>query len=96
MSGFQGIKPPQPSSVRERVDKVIEKLKERGATGDNCVRCGVFDWSVDFLQIPASPVLAGTYIIMGPQSALLPVVCFVCKNCGYTMFHNLEVLEKPR
>jgi hypothetical protein len=96
MSGLSGIgRPtPPPGSTQQRIDEVVAKLKARGAISDFCPRCGVFDWSVDFFQIPVSPMLAGTYLLMGPQSGLIPAVCFVCKNCGYMMFHNLNVLEK--
>lgn len=91
-------------AAQSRINQIIAELKKRGVATDNCPRCAVFDWSVDFLEIAARPATSPAV----PLSSLLrmdssvaatgfiPAVVFVCKNCGYTMFHNINVLETPR
>lgn len=54
--------------------------------------------------IPRPPGLAGlvpsTYVNLPfaqpMPTGVIPVVCFVCKNCGFQIFHNSNVLETPR
>jgi hypothetical protein len=75
------------------VNRVLEKLKERKVVHDYCPRCETFDWNVDPVAISVVP-LQGVPAAM-PYSyfpAHITVVQIVCKNCGYTMFHNLDVL----
>jgi len=90
-----------------KTQEVIEKLKQRGVSNDHCVRCNAFDWSVDFLELTARPAVfkPGSYPPVGAglytelqfaqpvPTGFIRVVCLVCKNCGYTMFHDLGVLE---
>lgn len=89
-----------------RTARVVRKLKDRGVTDDYCPRCGVFDWNVDFLELSARPAADNTggsatasfesepYLTSPFPTGFLRVVCFVCKNCGYALFHDLSVLEK--
>lgn len=83
-----------------RIQKAIEVIKARGVRDDNCPRCGKFDWNVDLLHIPANsdmlrPSAVG-FQVQQPASArttgVLSVLSMACKNCGYTIFHTLNVL----
>jgi predicted nucleic-acid-binding Zn-ribbon protein len=92
-----------------RVARIIEQLKTRGVNSDYCPRCGVFDWSVDFLALSGRPtvyhprkdIIATTPSLTSEiqigetmPSGFMRLVCIVCKNCGYVIFHDLNVLEK--
>jgi predicted nucleic-acid-binding Zn-ribbon protein len=74
----------------------MDRLKERGVKNDNCPRCEHLDWNVDLVEIPgrsaitsaAIPILASS----DPQAGYLSMLAVVCRNCGYTMFHNLDIL----
>jgi hypothetical protein len=105
MSGLYGIRPSLPpltGSPQERINQIVAKLKERGVQSDYCPRCNVFDWSVDFLQMPAAPerdayaALFGHTTPFSTSPGFIPVACFACKNCGYMLYHDLRVLENPR
>lgn len=91
-----------------KTHEIIDKLKKRGVTNDYCVRCNAFDWSVDFLEITARPAVyspseyppvggGGFYTDLQfrqpTPTGVMRVVCIACKNCGYTMFHDLGILE---
>jgi predicted nucleic-acid-binding Zn-ribbon protein len=80
-------------SAQERIDKAIKELKKRGVESDYCPRCNTSDWNVDLLEIPANSEVSKSILPppMGYQSNL-SVLGIVCKNCGYTMFHNLNTL----
>jgi len=106
MSSPEGIRKPD-LLAQIKTQEVIEKLKSRGVNNDYCVRCNTFDWSVDFLEITARPATyrPGNYPALGAglytelqflqptPTGVIRVVCIVCKNCGYTMFHDLGILE---
>ena len=85
-----------------RTTTVVKELKNRGVSDDYCPRCGVFDWSVDFLELVARPAAYPSGGFLDSEltfnqplpSGFMRVVCFVCKNCGYAVFHDLSVLEK--
>jgi hypothetical protein len=108
MAGFEGIRRGT-LSAQMRLQGFIDELKNRGVTNDNCPRCNVFDWSVDFLEIAARPAIANPTIPPQPgvvQSnfgfaqpvplGFLSMACIACRNCGYTMFHNLNLLETQK
>ena len=92
-----------------KTQEIIDKLKSRGVKSDYCIRCNAFDWSVDFLEITARPatyrpsdyppVGGGFYTELQFRqpvpTGVIRVVCIACKNCGYTMFHDLRILESP-
>jgi predicted nucleic-acid-binding Zn-ribbon protein len=81
----------KPNAI-ELVNKALEELASR-VKNDKCPRCEVFDWSVD-------PIAIGVIPIEGVPARLpfsyfkgqIPLLQIVCKNCGYTMFHNLTPL----
>jgi hypothetical protein len=94
----------EPPAVR--INRALALLKERGVLKDSCPRCNVFDWNVDINDIPANSAMAhwsptayptqSRYSFnqeFGPYMSLLSIVC---KNCGYTMFHNMNILEPRR
>lgn len=85
--------PLDPEAVKI-VDAALAELKKRGVKHDYCPRCETFDWSVDPVAISVIPLKS---IPVGLPNAYFPanifVIQIVCKNCGYTMFHNLNVLE---
>lgn len=92
-----GFNPPplikiDPEAV-QLVDAALAELKRRNVTHDYCPRCDTFDWSVEPVAISVKPLRG---VPTGLPSAYFPaeimVIQIVCKNCGYTMFHNLNVL----
>ena len=103
MSGFQNIRRSLHPLVspQDRIQQAIEELKRRGVSSDFCPRCNTSDWNVDLLEIPADSALsrAGqqfhpTANVVAYQQAIgvIPLLGIVCKNCGYSIFHNLNVL----
>jgi hypothetical protein len=95
-------------SAQIRTQAIIDELKKRGVTNDRCPRCDTFDWSVDFLEIPARPTVNNPTVPLkyllhaDPQFAqpmptgFIRMVCIACRNCGYTMFHNLDILQMAK
>lgn len=95
---FSALIMPNPLDPRaiKLVKLALEELTKRGAENDKCPRCGTSDWSVDPIAISVVPMtldnankaqLVGAYF-----PAHIPLLQIVCKNCGYTMFHNLSAL----
>jgi hypothetical protein len=89
---------PEPSvpldpEAEKLVKAALEELKKRKVTHDFCPRCDTFDWNVEPIAISVIPLRG---IPAGLPSAYFPAhmlaLQIVCKNCGYTMFHNLNVL----
>lgn len=91
-----------------RIEKAVARLKTKGVENDFCPRCGVFDWNVDILEIPANSLLASspfsgsyslnaTFFSQNPShlaTGVLSVLSLVCKNCGYSIFHNMSMLDE--
>jgi hypothetical protein len=85
-----------------RIKQALELLKQRGVTNDYCPRCNTFDWIVDINDIPVNSAMAqpalpplplgGQYFYNSQPAALLSVLSIVCKNCGYSIFHNMGIL----
>jgi hypothetical protein len=105
MAGFEGVKKWPPAN-QVRIQKAIKEMKARGVDDDHCPRCHTFDWNVDLLDIPVSSAsMASLADFWSPQAiplptspwtqtaSALPVLSIICKNCGYTIFHTLNVLE---
>ena len=88
-----------PESPQERISYALEQLKTRGVKSDFCPRCETDDWNVDILEIPVRSAMSKTLLMAVlhnttyAPSDFIPVLAIVCKNCGFTMFHNLNVLE---
>lgn len=88
--------------TRVRIQKALETMKARGVQNDHCSRCNAFDWNVDVLGVPANSAMSqvwdfpGHYVqrpVWQQATGALSMLSLVCKNCGYTMFHNLQLLE---
>jgi hypothetical protein len=86
-------------SPQERIQKGIEELKRRGIKSDNCPRCDKSGWNVDLIEISARSAVAIPSGQLFPRAAaydqaggFIPLLGFVCKNCGFSMFHDLNVL----
>ena len=107
MAGFEGVKKWPPAN-QVRIQKAVEQMKARGVDDDRCPRCHIFDWNVDLLDIPVNSAMSQPRFVgivgQGMQSipplspweqttGALAVLSLVCKNCGYTIFHTLNVLE---
>jgi|SRR5580658_7975283 predicted nucleic-acid-binding Zn-ribbon protein len=78
------------------VESALAELRRRGAINDNCPRCRTSDWNVDMVSIPANPLPIPAPRALPGLSGLpgyLPSLIIICKNCGYTMLHNLNVLD---
>ncbi len=95
----QPSNPLDPEAV-QLVNEALEELKKRKVTHDYCPRCETFDWNVDPVAISVIPLRG---IPAALPSAYFPgyvmAIQIVCKNCGYTMLHNLNVLgltQPPR
>ena len=74
------------------VNQSLEILKDK-VKHDACPRCDVFDWSVDPIAIDVIPI-EGVPAHMPPSyfPGRILLLQVVCKNCGYTIFHNLHAL----
>jgi hypothetical protein len=82
-------------SERIKIDQAMNALKQRGVKNDYCSRCDKYDWNVDLIEVPANSALAATGLPTFPggrTSGYLSLLAVVCRNCGNTIFHNLEVL----
>jgi predicted nucleic-acid-binding Zn-ribbon protein len=83
--------PLEPEALK-LVNRALEVLTDK-VKHDKCPRCDVFDWSVDPIAINVIPIQG---IPAHMPHAYFPgrilLIQIVCKNCGYTMFHNLNVL----
>ncbi len=99
MADVEGMKQRIPAPVR--IQNALEEMKRRGVNSDYCPRCNTFEWNVDIIDIPASsamsrPTLApppfGSYTYSPQPTGFLSMLSVVCKNCGYTMSHNMGVL----
>lgn len=79
-----------------KIRTALDELKKRGVHRDICPRCATENWNADLLEIPAFSLIASVaplapgYISTGGTN--LTVLALVCTRCGYTMFHNLQVL----
>lgn len=80
-----------------KISEAMAQLKARGVKLDKCPRCTVQAWNVDLVEIPArstlelmtiAPWLAPT----NPDQGVISLLAIACGNCGYTMFHNLQLL----
>lgn len=81
-----------------RIARAMKALQERGVKHDYCPRCEKLDWNVDLLEIPANSALSFRGLLTfpgGSVSGYLSLLAVVCRNCGYSLFHNLEVLDVP-
>ncbi|MGO9318938.1 MAG: hypothetical protein ACLPXT_12795 [Terracidiphilus sp.] len=75
------------------VTRALAELKERNVIHNDCPRCDTFDWNVE-------PIAIGVIPLRGIPASLplsywpgqINAIQFVCKKCGYTMFHNLNIL----
>jgi hypothetical protein len=84
---------PLPGTPQSEIFSAIEVLKrKRGSVVDPCPRCNTDDWNADILQIPSTSLLAMAQSPIPMGSGFLSLLGLVCKNCGYTVFHNLDVL----
>ncbi len=97
--------PPPPGSPQDRISRALATLRQRGVLDDRCPRCKTSDWNIDLLEIPATSALSATspsgwvplgaystYFVKQQSGGILPMLAVVCKNCGNTIFHNLNVL----
>jgi hypothetical protein len=105
MGGFQKLGQTVP--VQSRIERAVAQLKSKGVENDHCPRCNVFDWSVDILDIPVNSAMSAVPLyflakvenplhpILSPQpTGTFSVLSLVCKNCGYSIFHSLSILDK--
>ncbi len=87
-----------------KIQKALDELKRRGVESDYCPRCNASDWNVDLIEIPASSAMSSfgmsgvggqvfpASIAYQQTNGVMPLLGIVCKNCGNTIFHNLNVL----
>ncbi len=89
-----------------KIHEAMQELKRRKvAVDENCPRCNFDQWNADLLEIPATSLMTsaqsgafsglggGHYINTGASK--LSVLTIVCRRCGYTMLHSLDVLGIP-
>lgn len=91
-----GLTPPQARLKEQiKIDEAMKALEARGVKLDYCQRCEARDWNVDLLEIPASSALSPTGLPTFPgggTSGYLSLLAIVCRRCGNTMLHNLDIL----
>ena len=85
--------PPLDPEAYELVQRALEVLKTRGARNERCPRCNTSDWNVDPVALNVEH-LAGipAHTQYSTFKTHIMAIQIVCKNCGYTMFHNLKTL----
>jgi hypothetical protein len=91
-----GFNPPSttldPDTIK-LVNRALEELKKRGVSQDYCPRCDTRDWNVEPVAINVIPLRGVPAALPSAHfPAHIMAVQIVCKNCGYTMLHNLNVL----
>lgn len=75
------------------INQALEVLSTKNIKRDHCPRCDTFDWSVDAVAINVAPLRGIPASVPAAYfPAIVPALQIVCKNCGYTMFHNLNTL----
>jgi hypothetical protein len=82
-----------------RANQVIAELRRRGALEfASCAQCHRDDWNVDLVRIEVKrfedtkrPPFSALYGQMG-MDTYIPAATITCKNCGYTIIHNLNLL----
>src|SRR5262245_6976606 len=85
-------------SSEMKISEAMAQLKARGVKLEQCPRCTVQAWNVDLVEIPARSTLTLTSGIApwlapgNPDEGVISLLAIACGNCGYTMFHNLELL----
>jgi hypothetical protein len=86
-------------SPQERIQKGIEELKRRGVKTDNCPRCNTTVWTAGLIEMSARSAHAIPSGQLFPRSSaydqaggFIPLLEFICKNCGYAVFHDLNIL----
>lgn len=85
-------KPLDPEAIK-LVNQALEELKKRNVKNDYCPRCETFDWDVEPVAIKVIPLQGvPTRFPMSYFPGYITAIQIVCKNCGYTMLHNLNSL----
>jgi ribosomal protein L37E len=82
-------------SKEERISQAMEELSKRGVKHDYCPRCDTNNWNVDLLEVPANSALSPNGLPMFPGTGVtgyLSLLAVVCRNCGNSIFHSLDVL----
>lgn len=75
------------------VNELIKKLEEKGVTNTPCQMCGNANWIVEnsgFAGIPRQTSNRNMSLDGGGVGFNLAVSS--CKNCGNTVFYNLNIL----
>ena len=96
MGGLSGLR----RNPSLRIQEALQEMRKRGVVDDHCPRCRHVDCRVDIVNIPASsevgwknlPPLTGTYVYKSTPTGVVSLLSIVCANCGYTMFHDTNVL----
>jgi hypothetical protein len=84
--------PLEPEAIK-LVNAALEELKKRHVTNDFCPRCNTSNWNVEPIAITVIPLQRlPAALPMAYSPAHMLALQMVCSNCGYTMFHNLNVL----
>jgi hypothetical protein len=96
--------PPTPISPQDRINRALAILRQRGVLDDRCPRCKTSNWNIDLIEVPATSALSmpssnwvpffeyTNPVVNRQPTGVLPMLSLVCKNCGNTIFHNLNVL----
>jgi hypothetical protein len=101
----------KPALFKEaKIKEAMDVLKQRGVKHDYCPRCETLDWNVDLIEVLAESSVSPLFKLSplpspntnfnafygsSSQSGVIPLMAVVCRNCGYTMFHNLDILGIP-
>jgi hypothetical protein len=85
---------PLDPEAEKLVERALAELKKRNVTQDYCPRCETFDWNVEPIAIGVTPLRGiPATLPVSYWPGQINALQFVCKNCGYTMFHNLNILD---
>jgi len=72
--------------MNEFQTRIIKKLEEKNALAP-CPRCGVDQFSL------AQTAFSITENSGGWLGVEIPCALLVCKNCGYLIFHSVDILD---
>ena len=93
-----GIPQSEPTA-QVTIHKAMDELKRRQVNIESaCSRCNFDSWSVDLLEGPATSLMTSALSVTTPPyypgtgATTLTVLAIVCQRCGYTIFHNAQVL----
>ncbi len=80
-------RPPQDAQLV--FQRIFEKMRSKGATGDKCPLCKTNKWILGS-YVPLTTSNVPTEVVLRAQ--VYPLIAMICSNCGNTQLVNLLYL----